>query len=167
MEEHCCNNTNRGKQNYLKINLFLCHFVHHKSQTDWPETSVVRGQRLTVRAMVWSLLFYHKACFSSKTPICLKCYVILCNFIINLENLSFLFISICYIQFVYIVFGLGGGAVGSALQVIRLRVRFPMGPLECFINFLPSFLTVAPGWTQPLTDMSTRSIFCGVKAADT
>jgi hypothetical protein len=49
-----------------------------------------------------------------------------------------------------------GGAVvlGTALQAGRARLRFPMVSLEFFIK---------P--TQPLTEMSTRNISGGVKAA--
>ena len=54
-----------------------------------------------------------------------------------------------------------GGAVGggTALQVGRSRVRFPMVSLEFFID------TMALGLTQPLTEMSTRNISWGAKAA--
>jgi hypothetical protein len=54
----------------------------------------------------------------------------------------------------------------DALQAGRLRVRFPMVSLEFFIDN-PSGRTMALGLTQPLTEMSTRNIFWGVKAAGT
>ena len=61
--------------------------------------------------------------------------------------------------------GLRGVAVGcgTALPVGRSRARFPMMSLEFFINIiLPVALLVL---TQPLTEMSTRDISWGVKAA--
>ena len=60
-----------------------------------------------------------------------------------------------------------GGAVswGTALQAGRSRVRFPIMSLEFFIDN-HSGRTTALGLTQPLTEMSTRNIFLGVKAAD-
>jgi hypothetical protein len=62
--------------------------------------------------------------------------------------------------------GARGGAAGggTALQAGRSRVRFPMVSLEFFID--SSFgRTMALGSTQPLTQMSTRNISWGVKAA--
>ena len=60
------------------------------------------------------------------------------------------------------VLELRGGAVGwgTALQTERSRVRFPMVPLEFFIDN-PSGCTMALGLTQPLTEMSTRNISWG------
>ena len=60
-----------------------------------------------------------------------------------------------------------GGAVswGTALQAGRSRLRFPMVSLEIFHCHNPSGRTMAPGSTQPLTEMSTRNISWGVKAA--
>ena len=57
--------------------------------------------------------------------------------------------------------GAPGGAVGwgTALQAGRSRVRFPMVSLEFFIDII----LLAALW--PLTEMSTRSISWGVKAA--
>ena len=46
------------------------------------------------------------------------------------------------------------GGWGTALQVGRSRVRFPMISLELWHN--PSGRTATPGSTQPLKDMSTR-----------
>ena len=65
-----------------------------------------------------------------------------------------------------IVIGTRGGAVGggTALQAGRSRVRFPMMPLE-FFTFNSSGRTMALGLTQPLTEMSTRDITWGLKAA--
>jgi hypothetical protein len=59
--------------------------------------------------------------------------------------------------------GARGGAVGwgTALQAGRSRVRFPMVSLEFFIDHNPSGRTTALGLTQPLTEMSTRSISQG------
>ena len=45
------------------------------------------------------------------------------------------------------------------LQIRRLRVRLPMASLESFSDIM------AAGSTQPLTEMSTRNISWGVKAA--
>ena len=56
---------------------------------------------------------------------------------------------------------LRGGAVdsGTALQVGRSRVRFPMVSLEFFIDI------ILPAALWPLTEMSTRNISWGVNAA--
>jgi len=56
--------------------------------------------------------------------------------------------------------GARGDAVGwgTALQVGRSRVRFPMVSLEFFHWHNPSGRTMAVGLTQPLTEMSTRNI---------
>ena len=54
------------------------------------------------------------------------------------------------------------------LQDRRSRVQFPTVSLEFFIDvILPVALgrTVALGLTEPLTEMSTKNISCGVKAA--
>jgi len=45
------------------------------------------------------------------------------------------------------------------------RFRFPVLSLEFFIDNNPSGLTIALGSTQPPTEMSTRKISSGVKAA--
>jgi hypothetical protein len=50
---------------------------------------------------------------------------------------------------------------GIALHAGRARVRFPIVSLEFFIDITH----LAPGSTQPITEMSTRSIFLGIKAA--
>jgi len=36
--EHSWNDNEKGKLKYVNKNLFQCHFVHHKSHTDWPGT---------------------------------------------------------------------------------------------------------------------------------
>jgi hypothetical protein len=36
--EHSWNDNEKGKLKYINKNLFHCHFVHHKSHTDWPGT---------------------------------------------------------------------------------------------------------------------------------
>ena len=58
------------------------------------------------------------------------------------------------------------GAVGwgNALQPGRSRVRFQIVSLEFFID-VPSGRTMALGSTQPLTEMITRVIFSGIRAA--
>jgi hypothetical protein len=44
--EHCWNEIDRGKPNYWKKNLSLCHSVHHKSHMDWSGSNLVlRGER--------------------------------------------------------------------------------------------------------------------------
>jgi hypothetical protein len=55
--------------------------------------------------------------------------------------------------------------LGTLLPAGRLQVPFPVVSLEFFIDvFLPATLW-PQGSTQPLTQMSTRNIFWGVKAA--
>ena len=54
---------------------------------------------------------------------------------------------------------------GTALQVGRSRVRFPMALLEFFHWHNPSGCTMDLRSTQPLTEMSTRNVSWGVKAA--
>ena len=54
---------------------------------------------------------------------------------------------------------------GTALQARRSRVRFPMVSLEFFICHNLSGRTVSLGSNQPLTEMSTRNIYSGVKTA--
>jgi hypothetical protein len=55
--------------------------------------------------------------------------------------------------------GARGSAVGrgTALQVGRLLVQFPMVSLEFFVDN-PSGRTMALGSTQPLTEISTRNV---------
>jgi hypothetical protein len=62
--------------------------------------------------------------------------------------------------------GVHGGTVGlgTALQARRMQIQLPMGSLRFSIEN-PSSHTVALGSTQPLTEISTRNISCGVKAA--
>jgi len=64
------------------------------------------------------------------------------------------------------LFGARGGAVcwGTALQVGRSRVRFPMGSIVNFHWRNPSGRTVTLGSTQPLTEI-VPGMFHGVKAA--
>ena len=49
--------------------------------------------------------------------------------------------------------------LGTALQVGRSRVQFPMVSLEFFIH--PSGRTMTLELTQPLTEISTRDISWG------
>jgi len=59
-----------------------------------------------------------------------------------------------------------GGAFGSsnALQTGRTRVQFSMVPLEFFID-IPSGRNMALGSTQTLTEMSTKDMSSGIRAA--
>ena len=89
--------------------------------------------------------------FESSADICWRVLIFLDHFT---------WISVC-------VTGVRGGAVrwGTALQVGRSRVRFPMVSLRIIHRHNPSSRTMALGSTQPLTEMSTRNISCGVKEA--
>ena len=53
---------------------------------------------------------------------------------------------------------------GTVLQVGRALFPFPMVSLEFFID-IPSGRTMALGSIQPISGMSTRNTFWGVKAA--
>jgi hypothetical protein len=53
---------------------------------------------------------------------------------------------------------------GTALQAARSWFRSPLGSLEFFIDIIrPAAVCMALGSTQPLTEMSTRSISFGEK----
>jgi hypothetical protein len=54
---------------------------------------------------------------------------------------------------------------GTALQTGRSRVWFPMVSLDFFIDIILPVALWPWGSTQPLTEMSTRNISWGVKAA--
>jgi hypothetical protein len=54
---------------------------------------------------------------------------------------------------------------GTALRAGRSRVRFPMLSSEFFIDLILPAALLAMRSTQRLTEMSTRDIFWGVKAA--
>ena len=54
---------------------------------------------------------------------------------------------------------------GTPLQARRSRVQFPIVSLEFFYWHNTSGCTTALELTQPLMEMSTRNISCGVKAA--
>ena len=58
-------------------------------------------------------------------------------------------------------------AVGrsTALQAGRPRVRYPTGSIVISHWLIPSGRTMTLESTQPLTEMSTMAISCGVKAA--
>ena len=62
--------------------------------------------------------------------------------------------------------GARGGAVGwgTALQIGRSRVRFPMVSLEFLIDIILPAALWPLGMTQPVTEMSTRNISCGGKS---
>jgi hypothetical protein len=55
-------------------------------------------------------------------------------------------------------------AVARLVEALRYK-RFPMLSLEFFIDIILPGRTMALGLTQPLTEMSTRNITWGVKAA--
>ena len=62
--------------------------------------------------------------------------------------------------------GARGGAVGwGTAPTSRKIVGLIPGVTGIFLWHNPSGLTMAPGSTQPLTEMSTRNIYWGVKAA--
>jgi hypothetical protein len=73
----------------------------------------------------------------------------------------FVFIFTCFFFCYWYVRGARCGAVGwgTALEAERSRVRFAMLSLEFFIDIM------ALGSAQPLTEMSTKNISWGVKAA--
>jgi hypothetical protein len=73
------------------------------------------------------------------------------------------------IKFLLRCVGVRGGAVrwGTALQAGRSRVQFPMVSYVIFHWHKPFGRNMAMGLTQPLTEMSTRNISWGVKAAGT
>ena len=54
---------------------------------------------------------------------------------------------------------------GTALQAGRSRVRFPYGVIGIFHWQNPSGRNMILGLTQTLTEISTRNISCGLKAA--
>jgi hypothetical protein len=76
--------------------------------------------------------------------------------------LNFVMSSKLVLIFSYL--GARGGAVswGTELQTGRLRVRFS-GVIRIFLLCNSSGRTMALGWIQPLTEMSTRNISWGGK----
>ena len=56
---------------------------------------------------------------------------------------------------------------GTVLQAGRSRVRLSMVLLEFFIDLILPTGLVFLGSTQPVTEMSTRCLLCGVKTAST
>jgi len=54
---------------------------------------------------------------------------------------------------------------GTALQAGRPRVLYPTGSIGIFHWLIPSGRIIGLESTQPLTEMSTMAISCGVKAA--
>jgi len=61
--------------------------------------------------------------------------------------------------------GGGGGGGCTALQAERLRVRFEMLSLELLIDIILPAALCPRGSTRPLTEMSTKDVSWGVKAA--
>ena len=59
-------------------------------------------------------------------------------------------------------------AVAQLVEALRYKPvagSIPDGVIAIFLWHNPSGRTIALGLTQPLTEMSTRNISCGVKAA--
>ena len=60
----------------------------------------------------------------------------------------------------------GGAAVrDTELETGRSRVQFPMGSLEFCIDIIFSAAIGGSGVIQLLTEMCTRGVFLGIKAA--
>ena len=55
----------------------------------------------------------------------------------------------------------GSSGQGAVLQIGRLLVRSQLVSLDFSLTYNPSDCTMALGSTQPLTEMSTRSISWG------
>jgi len=86
--------------------------------------------------------------------------------LINVINYTVIFFIFSFSSFISLGHA-AGGAVGwgTALQAIRPRVLFPMVSLEFFIDIILPAVLWHLGFTQPVTEMSTRNISWGVKAA--
>jgi len=98
---------------------------------------------------------------TSNWPLCFKIYFTISAFF---RDFPWLYLQNISVKWRY---GVRGSPVGwgTALQVGRSRLRFPMVSLEFFFGRNPSGRTMALGFTQPLTEMSTRNISWEVKAA--
>jgi len=59
----------------------------------------------------------------------------------------------------------GSTGYGAVLQIGRSLVRFQLVSVDFSLTYNPSDRTMALGSTHPLTEMSTRTISWGVKAA--
>ena len=100
---------------------------------------------------------------------CPRCCTELTEIPIDTQLLDISAVLSMYIYiYIYIyIYGARGSTVGwgTALQVVRSRVRFPMVSLEFFIDVILPTALWPRGLTQPLTEMSARNISWGVKAA--
>ena len=99
-------------------------------------------------------------------------YIINCFCLRRVSNNQVLIIrktvqaALWYLSCMYIS-GARGGAVGwgAVLQARKVAGSIPNGVIGIFHWHNPSGRTMALGLTQPLTEMSTRNISWGVKAA--
>jgi len=74
--------------------------------------------------------------------------------------------AVCYT----LIYQLVGHAVAPSwlrhcATSLKVAVSIPDGVIAIFHRHIPSGRTMSLGLTQPLTEMSTRNISCGVKAA--
>jgi len=91
------------------------------------------------------------------------------NWIFQLKYTRLGFCRVLYVKIALFLCSLPGGcgargsAVGwgTALQVGRSRVRFPMASFEFFIDTIPPAAQWPCGLTQPLGEMNTRNITWG------
>jgi len=86
--------------------------------------------------------------------------VVFCKFPFNhfLTAVQYILQSVCISQ---------GHPVAQLVEVTSRKVAgsIPYGVIGILHSHNPSDCTMAMGLTQPLTEMSTRNTFCGVKTA--